>query len=198
MSMEEGLIHRKDSVILTAIEIIDELGIQGLSSREIAKRQGISEGTLFRHFKNKNEILIAVLDNFSKFDSDIFNSIIIRKLGFEDSITFFISSYVEYYENYPQITSLVNAYEVFRWEPELEEKISKIIERRFKFVKGLIDEGKKNGKILNNTESEILSEIIISVLNGTILRWRMSHYSFLLKERALSSLDMLIKVFLNK
>ena len=78
--MDKQFFHRKDRIILTAIEIINELGIQGLSTREIARRQEISEGTLFRHYKSKNDIILAVLDDFSKYDADIFHSVELKKL----------------------------------------------------------------------------------------------------------------------
>ena len=51
--MGDNILHRKEQLILTAIEIIDEIGIQRLTTREIAKRQQISEATIFRHFKIK-------------------------------------------------------------------------------------------------------------------------------------------------
>ncbi|MDD4730008.1 MAG: NAD(+)--rifampin ADP-ribosyltransferase [Dysgonamonadaceae bacterium] len=56
------MLHRKERLIRTAIEIVDEIGIQGLTTKEIAKRQDVSEATLFRHFASKNELLKAVLD----------------------------------------------------------------------------------------------------------------------------------------
>jgi AcrR family transcriptional regulator len=73
-------LHRKDRLILTTIDIIDELGIQSLSTREIAKREGVSEATLFRHFKSKNDLLAAVLEYYSKFDDDIYQTTGINKL----------------------------------------------------------------------------------------------------------------------
>ena len=79
--MKDNILHRKILLIITTIDIIDELGIQGLSTREIAKRQGVSEATIFRHYKNKNELLLAVLDYFSQFDEDIFQSTRIKRIG---------------------------------------------------------------------------------------------------------------------
>ena len=105
--MRESILHRKERLIITAIEVIDELGIQGLSTREIARRQDVSEATLFRHYKNKNELLLGVLDHFSKFDNEILQSAKLKNLSAEEAIVYFITSTVEYYENYPAITSIM-------------------------------------------------------------------------------------------
>lgn len=194
--MQLSLIHRKESTIMTAIEILDDLGIQGLSTREIARREKISEGTLFKHFKNKNDIIIAILDKFSQFDTDIMQTIRFRNEGFKDSITFFIKSYAEYYENYPAITSLVNAYEVFRWEIEIERRYKEILENRRNFIKQLIEEGQAKEEVRQGILSEHFSEIIIGTNNQIVLEWRISRYSFSLKSRMLQAIDTIIKAFL--
>lgn len=66
--MKNKLIHRSLSIIPSTI-VIDESGINGVSTREIAKRVGISEPAIFRHFKTKTDLL--VLDYFGHYDSDI-------------------------------------------------------------------------------------------------------------------------------
>lgn len=121
--MRESILHRKERLIITAIEVIDELGIQGLSTREIARRQDVSEATLFRHYKNKNELLLGVLDHFSKFDNEILQSAKLKNLSAEEAIVYFITSTVEYYENYPAITSIMQIFDVLRYDNELSDKV---------------------------------------------------------------------------
>lgn len=190
--MAEYLLHRKDSLVLTAIEVIDELGIQGSTTREIARRQGISEATLFRHYNTKNSLMHAVLDYYSKFDSDIFSSIKIKVLSPIESIKYFIKAYVEYYENYPQITALDQEYEILIHEPELAVKVKSIYNDRFEFLKKLLIEAQNAGEFPQNINAENLTDIIIGLCRGICLRWRMSGYGFSLKEHTLSALNMVI------
>ena len=44
-----------------ATETLNGVGIQGATTREIARRAGVNEVTLFRHFKSKEQLLRAVL-----------------------------------------------------------------------------------------------------------------------------------------
>ena len=44
-----------------ATETLNRVGIQGATTREIARRAGVNEVTLFRHFKSKEQLLRAVL-----------------------------------------------------------------------------------------------------------------------------------------
>jgi len=193
--MENFILHRKDSLILTAIEVLDELGIQGLSTREIARRQGVSEATLFRHYKTKNDLLLAVLDYESKYDSDIIASVRIKKLSLRDSITYFINSFAEYYQNYPAVTAISQVYDVLAKEPLLAGKIKNSFSARIGFLQELISEAHKKGEINNNIDGEKLSFLIWGSFRAICLNWRFLKYSFSLKEYTLSTLEMTLNAF---
>jgi TetR/AcrR family transcriptional regulator len=60
-STENNQTHR-DMILQAALETIAENKISGTSMRDIAKRAGISHGTLHYHFSSKTILLHAVLD----------------------------------------------------------------------------------------------------------------------------------------
>ena len=51
----------RERLLDAATEILNRVGIQGATTREIARRAGVNEVTLFRHFKSKEQLLRAVL-----------------------------------------------------------------------------------------------------------------------------------------
>jgi AcrR family transcriptional regulator len=55
----------KDRILEAAYKCFSEKGYLGATTREIAKNAGVSEVTLFRHFKSKKELFSEVLDRFS-------------------------------------------------------------------------------------------------------------------------------------
>lgn len=193
--MKSGILHRKERLVLTAIDIIDELGIQGLSTREIARRQDLSEATLFRHFASKNDLLIAVLDYFSKFDNDIYQSILLRNLSPRESIIYFITALMEYYENYPAITSIMQIIDVLRYEPKLEEKVTNIVKSRRNSIIQMVDAVKAAGVIRPDADSESLSDIISGLCREICLLWRINGYKFPLRDRSISTLVMVLNAF---
>jgi AcrR family transcriptional regulator len=62
--LEKSLVHRRESIIVSTIEVLNRVGLQNLSTKLIARQEGVSEGTLFRHFESKTQILAAVIDQF--------------------------------------------------------------------------------------------------------------------------------------
>lgn len=193
--MGKLLLHRREEIILTAIELIHERGIQGLSTREIAKRQGISEGTIFKHFKSKNDLLIAVLEKYSQYDADIIQSVRLKGLKPREAIIYFINAYAEYYENYPEVTAILQAYDVISCDPQLEALIKKIFFGCTSFLTDTIEDAKKSGEIASYVDSSRLTHVMMGFIREICLHWRLSGYQFELKERILSTLHMALKAF---
>lgn len=193
--MEPKLLHTKEGLILAAIEVINEYGIQGLTTREVAKRQGISESTIFKHYKNKNELILAVLEHFSQYDQAIIESMKCKDLKPLEAITYFVDSYVTYYENYPEITALILAFEGLMREPELIDMVKSIFNNRISNIQVLIEEAKQAGEFQVDVDSETLTDIIIGLERVIILKWRISNYNFSLKAYTLSTLKTVLDVF---
>ncbi|NOZ00383.1 MAG: TetR/AcrR family transcriptional regulator [Deltaproteobacteria bacterium] len=54
--------ERKRQIAQAALKIIAEQGLGKFTTSAIAREVGLSEGALFRHFKSKDEIVLAVID----------------------------------------------------------------------------------------------------------------------------------------
>lgn len=196
--MEMSLLHRREGIIISTIETLNEVGLQNLSTKLIAKREGVSEGTLFRHFKNKTEIMLAVIDHYSQFDDAIIKTTINRDLSPLETIRYFVCSYAEYYENYPEITAVVQAYDSLMCDPELSDKVKNIITRRSEFLLKTIKRGQEDGTIKAEVNSEYLEDLIIGGTRDICLKWRMAKFNFSIKNRTLAMLDMLLDAFTEK
>lgn len=189
------LLHTKESLILSTIEVINEKGLQGLTTREVAKRQGIGESTIFKHYKSKNELILAVLDYFSQYDEAIRQSLELKELKPIEAITYFVEAYVTYYENYPEITAIILSYEGLMREAELSAVVNRIFTNRIITIKALIEEAKRQNEISKHVDAEGLVDLIIGLERVVVLRWRQENYSFSLKGHILKTLKMLLDGF---
>lgn len=193
--MEMSLLHRRERIITSTIETMNEVGIQNLSTKLIAKREGVSEGTLFRHFKNKTEIMQAVLERFSHFDDAVIQTCLIKKFSAIDSIRYFFKMYSEYYQNYPEITVIPQAYDSLLGDPELSDMVRNIISKRYNFILDKIEESKKNGILKAGTDPELLTSLLFGGSEELCLRWRMDNYRFSIKTKNIEMVEMIINSF---
>lgn len=58
--------NTKENIINTAIELFSEKGVSAVSIRDITKKVGINESSLYNHFKSKDELLDVIIDIFKK------------------------------------------------------------------------------------------------------------------------------------
>lgn len=187
-----SILHRKEQLILTAIDIINELGIQKLTTREIAKRQNISEATLFRHFKNKNELVLAVLDYFIQFDSDILQSAKLKYSSPKEALVYFLTSIAEYYENYPAITTLLQTFDLLIYEEDLADRVKEIQRSRISMIAGFVEEAKQASEVQEDLDSENIALIISGYFRELCFHWKMNQYSYSLRDHMISTLKKLI------
>ena len=54
--------HTKERLLEAAAQTFSREGIQGATTRQIAREAGVNEVTLFRHFKSKEQLLGAVVE----------------------------------------------------------------------------------------------------------------------------------------
>lgn len=188
-------ISRKQSIVISALEIINELGIEGLSIRELAKRQGVVEGALYKHFKSKEEILQAILDYYTRYDSKIKNTIDNSKLTPRESIKFIIKSYAEIFESNPALICITRSFEIMVIDDPIVNRVKEIYTARLNYLTYLIEEGQKDGSIDTNILGEDLSSIIFGLFRTITLKWRISNDSFPLKPRVEGALESLLSRF---
>jgi len=62
----------REQLLISALEVLIEKGVSGISLREVAKRAGVSHGAPYRHFKDKNVLLLALAqEGFSRLASEL-------------------------------------------------------------------------------------------------------------------------------
>src|SRR5262245_29729476 len=53
---------RRSQILAAALQVFAEHGFHGTRTRELAKRAGVSEALVFRHFPTKDALIAAILD----------------------------------------------------------------------------------------------------------------------------------------
>lgn len=62
---KSGMEETRERILQAAAQIFSEKGYAGATTRVIAAEAGVNEVTLFRHFGNKKNLLLAVINRFS-------------------------------------------------------------------------------------------------------------------------------------
>lgn len=61
LGKDEKLTPKQISILQAAIEVFSEKGYSATSTSEISQKAGVAEGTIFRYYKTKNDLLLAIV-----------------------------------------------------------------------------------------------------------------------------------------
>jgi TetR/AcrR family fatty acid metabolism transcriptional regulator len=186
---------RQKEIIGKAINIISEKGIQELTMKNIAGRINVTEPAIYRHFDNKMNILLAILEYY-KTEIEILR----KKSEEEEGCLKKIESYTEgHFKNFkkqPAVASIFFAEEIFISDKVLSKKIWEIIDLNQQYIIKTIEEGIAGKEIRNDIPAEYLSIMIMGSFRLLIRKWRSSGYKYdLAKEgkNLWANLNMVIK-----
>lgn len=57
--------NTKEEILQAAIDLFSESGVSAVSIRDITRKVGINESSLYNHFKSKDELLDAIIEKFN-------------------------------------------------------------------------------------------------------------------------------------
>ena len=174
--------ERQQEIISTALDLINERGIQGLTIKNLSKKLSITEPAIYRHFENKIQILVALLDLLKKNTSQIFetelnsNETAIRKIE-----RLFEKHFYSFAEM-PSLASVVFSEEIFRNEEKLIGKISELIEHNNQTLLAILKEGQQRNEIRTDIDVNHLVIFIMGALRLFVKKWQFSGFSFNLEK----------------
>lgn len=98
---------RQEQIKQAMLDIIYTDGLKSLSTRALATRTGISEGTIFRHFASKQDIAIAIIHDVQNEFIEILRKIALSKKNPVDRLNEFLCATVHYLQVHKGITLLL-------------------------------------------------------------------------------------------
>jgi AcrR family transcriptional regulator len=132
---------RQEEIKAAVLAIIFRDGLKNLSTKNIAKEVGISEGSIFRHFRSKKEIILSIMD-------DVVNNLIesLRQISLEntppaDRLYKYLCQTVSYLIENKGITILLFSEASYENDSELITKLNFIFNNQKQFASKIISDG---------------------------------------------------------
>lgn len=178
----ENLSDRQSQIIGEAINIISELGIQGLTIKNISKKIGISEPAIYRHFDSKIEILLAILDTFKQNKQLALTKIAVDNIPALKKLEEIFFHHFQVFSENPALAAVIFSEEIFKNEHRLSETVLSIMNVNQQIMIDILENGQSNNEIRNDISVKQLALVIMGSLRLFITQWRLSGFSFNLKK----------------
>ncbi|WP_404455723.1 TetR/AcrR family transcriptional regulator [Virgibacillus necropolis] len=168
---------KQEKIIEAAIKIISEKGYHNTSTSEIAKQAGVAEGTIFRHYRTKKDLLVAIVSPVimksivpifaEKFVDQVFQQ---SHEHFEDLLCTFIKNRFEFAKsNIPLIKILIQE---LAFHPDIQASFkTSFMEKVYPAVSQALDYYKEKGEL-----QDLPNETIIRMIGPTILGFLVTRF----------------------
>ena len=188
--------QRQSDILQESLKLIADKGIQGLTIKNLANAIGVTEPAIYRHFENKQKILIGILSLFKENKESFMKNVQADDINPLEKLKSMFEIRFKYFAKNRAIASVIFSEELFRNDPILSDKVFSIMKENQKTILQIITAGQKASVIKGDVSAEQLAFIIIGALRLIVTKWRLSDYSFNLEKEGKSlwkSIELLIK-----
>jgi AcrR family transcriptional regulator len=169
------LTGRQLEIIEAAGKILTVSGVGGLTIKRLAQEMEFSEAAIYRHFKNKEAILIKMLQYLGQNMDERFSNMD-HTLPVIDRFKILFDSQIEFFSKNKYFVVVVFSDGLLEDSEPISEEINKIMKVKMKHLLPIITDGQKAGLFTRDVRSEELLHIIVGAFRLQMYKWRVSHF----------------------
>lgn len=109
-SRKEEMPDKKTVILKTTLELISEQGFVGTPMSQIAQRADIGMGTIYRYFKNKDDLLNALYIDIKKKIADYSLRNYPENMPVRDGFKQLLGNLIRYFKDNPAVLSFMEQY----------------------------------------------------------------------------------------
>ena len=175
MIKHQELSERQKQIIDEAIKLIAKKGLHEFTTKNLAQSVGISEPAIYRHFKNKDAIMLGLIKYLNNKSQEVIDAIsFIKNKSASETIELKFLSMMQFFSKNNIFAKTSGNPGMFIHDKVLKDEISKFENKLFKNDHDLVERGQKEGDIRTDLDSQYLTKIIIGMHFATIHRWIIS------------------------
>lgn len=176
--------NRKEQIVLTALHIVSEQGVTNLTMKNIAHKIGFSDAALYRHFKNKQQLMKEmILTAGRNLNIEITNSV----SDIEDPVEKLkeiLHIHLSYLAQNKGIPRLIFSEDVHQNDPLLRRTLLKIVNHYLDMIRGILWRAKDTGQVKPDIDIEATAVAFLGLVQATTFIWSLSNFEFSISERA--------------
>ncbi len=181
---------RKNKILASAQLLFSRFGLKKVTTDDIAREANVSKATIYRYYKNKQEIFQDVV----KLEADKLLDAIKKGVEKEKTVAAKFKSHL--FTKMSTIRELINFYEVtqksddYYW-PFVAEARAQFIQEEKNIVKGILEAGNRNNEI-HVANTDLVAHMMVVSLQAQEYAWAIETLNISLEEYVNLMIDVVI------
>jgi len=185
----------KRKILEAAAKCFSEGGYAKTTMDRIAEEAGVSKGALYWHFKSKEELFVELKQRSIANVRKQFEKLFSQKKPFDAKLRGAIGLYLS--SMIPENREVARLNAEFLAEAPKIPKLNDMLKDQYEMFRGLfastIEEAIEKGELRGDIDPEIVSMILLAVLDGLELHWAILELDFDWEKVEENLLDILMK-----
>lgn len=171
----------RSRIIKAATKLFAEKGYQQTTIAEIAKMVGLAEGSIYEHFRGKEEILLTIPNVWVTRSIEELELQLLGLNGAINKLRKFLWWYIHYIESEPMTAKVVFLF--LKTNPNFTQTEAYAnVKTFYSYLIKIFEEGRESGEFMPDLNPFIARATFLGTIEHLVIRW-------LLKDRAYSLFD---------
>ncbi len=185
---------RQEEIKKAVLNIIKDSGIKAVSTKNLSKEIGLSEGAIFRHFKSKKEIISSIIDDVSNDLVEKLKIISEQEDEPEAKLYNYLCATISYLLENNGITILLFSEAAYNNDSDMIQKLNYIFSSQKEYFKVIINEGIQKDIWDDSVSLEDLAILYMGIPITLNINLILNSSNFNKKDFCLKMKNLLIKI----
>ncbi|MCR9013868.1 TetR/AcrR family transcriptional regulator [Aquiflexum gelatinilyticum] len=186
--------ERQKEIIEAAGKLLSNSGMSGLTTKKLAQEMGFSEAAIYRHFENKEAIIIGLLQ-FLRADMDQRLVAAIKENNTpEAKFKAIFKSQFDFFSENPHFVVAVFSDGLLEASEKINQAILHLMQTKISYLMPVILDGQQKGIFTQSITSEELVHIIIGSFRLQMFKWKIANFQFDLRRNGQNIIESLLTI----
>ena len=166
---------RKHQIVQNARKIVATQGMTAFTIQELAKDVGLSEGAIYRHFKSKDDILLALIQDIERNLLDAVSESARPEDGALDHLKHLLERHFSAMERRDGVSFVVIGESLRFADHRVNQATRQMVESYLEMIEGILKTGVEKGEIDADVDTEAAAVMFFGMIQASVTLWSFSN-----------------------
>ena len=174
---------RQAQIAEAALKIIARNGLKGFTISTIARKVGVASGNIYRHFKDKNAVMSAIVSEIERNLKMIVRESCLENDTAIECLENIFLKHIEFLELHKGIPRVIFSDEMYSGNEEIIMRLRRIVKQYIGEIKKVLKKGIAEKEFDSVLDIDAAAMTFMGFIQSTALQWILFQYSFSPRKR---------------
>lgn len=182
-----GADERREEIIRVTLELADKQGVDDVTTQDMAKAMGVTQGAIFRHFLSKDAVWLAVMQWVSDRLMGVLGRATEQGRDPLDALQRMFFAQIDFITNHPAIPRVLTSEHLHGRSRVLQRLVSEIMLGYEEKIAGLLSDARTQGLVRADLDVHAAATLYIGMIQGLVLQTSILRGQSTLRARTLAT-----------